>query len=152
MPELIEIYNYLPLTDTLLTSGQPTEAQYPTVARAGVQTVINLATGDSTNALPDEAGLVRSLGMDYVHIPVVWENPTRDNLDNFTAAMDSLEGRKVLVHCAANMRASTFIALYRILRLGWDQDKAFKDVFRIWDPYEDKTWRKFITLALGKKK
>jgi len=152
MPELTDIYNFLPLTDTLLTSGQPTEEQFPAVAAAGVKTVINLALKTSTNALQDEAGLVKSLGMEYYHFPVIWDSPSRETLDQFMEVMDSHAGQKMLVHCAANMRVCTFVALYRILRLGWTKDKAFKDVYRIWDPYEDEGWRKFINAALTKAK
>jgi protein tyrosine phosphatase (PTP) superfamily phosphohydrolase (DUF442 family) len=152
MAEVTDIYNFLPLTDTLLTSGQPTEEQFSAVARAGVQTVINLALSTSTNALRDEAGLVKSLGMEYYHFPVIWDKPSREALDQFMDVMDSHAGRKMFVHCAANMRVCTFVALYRILRLGWSHDKAFKDVYRIWDPYEDEGWRKFIKSALATKK
>ena len=150
MSELSEIYNYLPLTDKLLTSGQPAETQFQSIAKAGVKTVINLALPTSDNALADEAAIVKANGMDYVPIPVVWENPTRSDLEKFFAAMDSLGEKKVLVHCAANMRVSAFVAIYRILRLGWDREKAFQDTYRIWDPFANPVWGKFIESALGK--
>jgi uncharacterized protein (TIGR01244 family) len=150
MTTLTDIYNYLPLTGNLLTSGQPTREQFDTIAKAGVQTVINLALETSTNALQDEAGVVRDLGMEYVHIPVIWEQPTRDALIKFMDTMDGQGEKKVLVHCAANMRVSVFVALYRSLRLGWDREAAFKDVHQIWDPSEEKVWREFIEAALEK--
>ncbi len=152
MPDLSEIYNFLPLTEELLTSGQPTEAQFRIVSAAGVRTVVNLALPTSDHALADEAGLIRSLGMEYVHIPVVWEAPTQENFMRFAAAMDSLKGRKVLIHCAANMRVSAFVALYRITRLGWDHDRAFEDVHRIWKPEENEVWQNYIAAILDKKK
>ena len=148
MTELGDIYQYLPLNGDLLTSGQPTEAQFRSVAAAGVKAVINLALPTSTNALPDEASLVRTLGMDYIHIPVIWEKPTRDNLEKFFSAMEAQSGKKLLVHCAANMRVSAFIAIYRILRLGWKREKAMQDTYRIWDPFTDPVWGKFMESAL----
>ena len=39
-------------------------------------------------SLKDEAGSVSALGMEYVHIPVVFENPTRQNLLDFFKAME----------------------------------------------------------------
>ena len=152
MTELTEIYNFLPLTDTLLTSGQPTRPQFPAVAEAGVKAVINLALLTSTNAVTDEELIVRDLGMEYYHFPVEWENPSEEMLTKFMDIMDSLKDKKVLIHCAANMRVPTFVALYRILRLGWEHDKAFEDVHRIWNPYDDKNWQKFINRVLKKKK
>ena len=148
MAELTKIYNYLPFSEKLITSGQPTRDQFDSFPTVGIQTVINLALPTSSNALTDEEEVVRSLGMEYIHIPVVWENPTKADLDTFFAAMEKQSEKKVWVHCAANMRVSAFVALYRILRLGWDHEKAWKDAYRIWDPFADPVWRKFIEFAL----
>jgi len=149
MVELNEIYNFLRLSDDLLTAGQPTAAQYPSIAAAGVRTVINLALPSSDGALPDEAGLARSLGLDYVHIPVVWENPQREDFETFARAMDALNDQRLLVHCAANMRVSAFIALYRVRRLGWPKERALADTQRIWDPYTNPVWGKFMDEVLA---
>jgi uncharacterized protein (TIGR01244 family) len=150
MAALSEIYNFLPLTEDLLTSGQPTREQFSLIAAVGVKTVINLALQTSSSALPEEETLVKSLGMNYVHIPVIWESPTRANLESFFFTMEAQSGEKVFVHCAANMRVSAFVALYRILRLGWDRNKAFQSTYYIWDPFTDEVWGKFIELALAK--
>ncbi len=149
MPDLNEIYHFLPINETLLTSGQPTQEQFGWLPALGVKTIINLALPTSSNALADEAGLVISLGMEYIHIPVIWENPTKENLDKFFTAMENQGSQKILVHCAANMRVSAFIALYRILRLGWEREKAFREVYPIWDPLKDPVWGKFIETVLG---
>ncbi len=150
MPKITDIYNYLPLSETLITSGQPTREQFRLLPAAGIQTVINLAVPSSSNALADEEKVVRSQGMDYVHIPVIWENPTRADLEKFFAAMNRESEKKVWVHCAANMRVSAFVALYRILQLGWEREKAFQDTYRIWDPFTDPVWGKFIESVLDK--
>jgi protein tyrosine phosphatase (PTP) superfamily phosphohydrolase (DUF442 family) len=151
MDQLTDIYNYLPLTERLLTGGQPTEKQFAAAAAAGVRTVINLAVVTSTNALPGEAHVVTNLGMKYIPIPVDWENPTLTDLDRFCDAMDMHASQKVLVHCAANMRVSVFVALYRILHLDWDRERAFNETRRIWEPDQDETWRNFIAAALASK-
>ena len=141
---LEDIYNFLPLTETLLSSGMPTAGQIADVSKSGVDLVINLALPTSERALPNEAGLVTSLGMKYIGIPVEWEKPTRQNLEDFMNAMDANKEYKKLVHCQANYRATGFITIYRILRLGWNRDDAFKDLRRIWDPDEYPVWKKFI--------
>ena len=47
MEEKLEnIYNFVQISDRVATAGQPTEIQYPTIAAAGYQTVINLALTD----------------------------------------------------------------------------------------------------------
>jgi uncharacterized protein (TIGR01244 family) len=144
---LADIYNYLKLDDSLATSGQPTEAQINDIAASGYQLVINLALAGTPHALPDEAASVQTAGMEYVHIPVIWDSPTRGNLQAFFAVLDANQGRKIFVHCAANMRVSAFMALYRILRLGWPPDRAYQDLHRIWTPNE--TWQAFIDACLA---
>lgn len=72
---LDEIYNARRIDDRLVTSGQPSEDQLRAVAAEGFDTVVNLAPHDGQNALPDEAGLVRALGMTYHHLP--WCGPIR---------------------------------------------------------------------------
>ena len=147
-----DIYNFLPLTDMLISSGMPTAGQMVEVSKSDVKLVINLAMPNSERALQNEPDLVKSLGMGYIGIPVEWENPTRQNLDDFMDAMDANKDKKILVHCQANYRATGFIALYRILRLGWNPDNAFKDLNRIWDLNEYPVWEKFIEDSLTKDK
>jgi protein tyrosine phosphatase (PTP) superfamily phosphohydrolase (DUF442 family) len=69
-------------------------------------------------SLPDEPGVVQSLGMAYVHIPVQFSAPTEASLLEFFAAMEAHGSEKVWVHCAANMRVSAFIGLYRVIKQG----------------------------------
>ena len=144
-----EIYNYLYLTDKLSSSGMPNAEQVQAIAQAGVNTVINLATGNSQGALQNEQELVESQGMTYIHIPVEWDRPTRQNLDDFMNAMDAHRDERVLVHCQANFRATGFVALYRILRLGWGKDDAFSDLRKIWNPEKFPMWQRFIEENLG---
>jgi len=94
--------------------------------------------------VPNEAELVHSLGMQYIHIPVNWNTPTKAGLDQFMDAMDANKGRKILVHCEANFRASAFVSMYRILREGWRVDDALEVMHRIWDEDAYPVWKMFI--------
>ena len=58
MAELTKIYNYLPFSEKLITSGQPTREQFDSFPTVGIQTVINLALPTSSNALTDEEEVV----------------------------------------------------------------------------------------------
>jgi protein tyrosine phosphatase (PTP) superfamily phosphohydrolase (DUF442 family) len=82
--------------------------------------------------------------MQYIHIPVIWTTPTKDGLDRFMAVMDENKDKKILVHCQANFRATAFVALYRILRQGWDQQDAIEDMHKIWDAEDYPIWKMFI--------
>ena len=138
------MYNFLQLSDSLFTGGMPKADQLTDAAKQGVKVVINLAPHDVPHALPDEAELVNSLGMQYINIPVNWNTPTKEGLDKFMDAMDEHKDRKILVHCEANFRASAFVSMYRILREGWKPDEALEVMHKIWDEDAYPVWKMFI--------
>ena len=146
-----DIRNFLPLSENLFTGGMPKANQLTDAAQHGVQVVINLAVHDAPDVPSEEEKLVESLGMEYINVPVVWHEPTRENLDDFMNAMDVHKDKKILVHCEANYRATGFVALYRILRLGWDQEEAFQDLRKVWDPEKFPIWQKFLDENLPNK-
>ena len=132
--------------DWLWSSGQLSARDIDSLPALGIEAVVNLALPTSSNALPGEAELVTSHGMTYVHIPVVWERPELAQLEQFFGTLRALEGRKIWVHCAMNMRVSAFIYLYRRLRLGEDHETAAHPMRAVWTPNE--TWRTFIDAAM----
>ena len=139
-----DIYHYQVLDENLSSSGMPTADQMKEVAEAGVQLVINLAPHDAPNAIPDEGELVNSLGMEYINIPVTWRAPESEALTRFMKEMDAHAGKKILVHCEANYRASAFVMMYRVLRLGWNKADAIPVMEKMWNPEDFPVWEKFI--------
>jgi protein tyrosine phosphatase (PTP) superfamily phosphohydrolase (DUF442 family) len=144
---LTDIYNYIPISDSIATSGQPTEEQLAEIAAAGFEAVINLALATSTNALADEGASVLALGMVYHHIPVVWEAPKVADFEQFCAVMDALSGKKVFIHCVANWRVSTFAAMYAEKRWGWSRAQADAHIRKMWEP--DENWKPVIEQIRG---
>lgn len=145
---LSTIYNMVSISDDLGTSGQPTSAQLAAIKDAGYEVVINLATGTTPRDLPHEAQVVAAQGMEYIHIPVIWEKPTEADLARFFEAMDATQQKKRFVHCIANMRVSAFVFLYRVLRQGVPVDTARAMMARIWEP--NPIWQQFIQEALAR--
>lgn len=142
------IYQFRQATPDVATSGQPSEEQLRSIAEAGYQVVINLALHDDPRySLTDEPGSVRSLGMHYEHIPVQFSAPTEADLERFFAAMDAHQGQRLWIHCAANMRVTVFLGLYRRLREGWSEKEAFELMNDVWQPNE--VWSAFIRDRLG---
>lgn len=139
---LSEIYNFRAIGDSLGTAGQPAEKQFKLIRDAGYQTVVNLALSSSDKAVPNEGSVVTGLGMAYVHIPVNFQAPTAQDFQSFCQVMDAFSSRPTFVHCAANMRVSAFIFLYRVLRKGIPAGEAERDLHAIWHP--DETWSRFI--------
>ncbi len=140
-----EIINYLKVNDELITGGQPTVEQLKAAASEGITTVINLGMLNPSYALEDEAGLVRSLGLTYYHIPVPWANPGESDFQAFEAVMRQLSGGKTLLHCAANLRVTAFYALYALKHLGWSEAQAEAFRQRVWEGNDEPVWEQFIT-------
>ena len=136
------VFNYLPISESIITSGQPTEAQFRFVKDAGFLHVINLAPHQAENALPDEGATLRSLGIEYVHIPVDFQHPTDDDFARFCEAMEQVGPAPILVHCAANMRVSAFMYRYRRDVLHQNPAELTRDLHRIWEPFG--VWKDFI--------
>ncbi len=137
------------MDDMLSTSGQPTEAQLASVAREGFGVVINLALhNDPRYSLRDESGLVRSLGMKYIHIPVAFDAPQETDLCAFFDAMEKHREQKIFLHCAANMRVSAFLGLYKAIKKNEPPDEAFALMKTIWQP--NPVWATFVSSMLEK--
>jgi protein tyrosine phosphatase (PTP) superfamily phosphohydrolase (DUF442 family) len=143
------IFNFIRVSDSVATGGQPTQVQIEAARAEGVEAVVNLAPHDQQNgALPDETALVESLGMAYHHIPVEWTMPLQENFTAFVQTMDGLGDRKVLVHCLANYRVTAFYSTYAMKKHGWSAQQADALIAQIWesrpDLQMDETWRTFL--------
>lgn len=141
---LTEICHYLPLGDRIATSGQPSREQFASIQSAGYEIVVNLAMPSSSQWLADEQDIVVGLGLEYVPIPVVWEYPTLDDLEQVFEVLG--RDRKTWVHCALNMRVSAMLYLYHRLQLGMSDAEATAYLAQIWTPNE--TWQRFIDAAI----
>ena len=142
MADLEAIYNWRRVDDRVTTSGQPTEGQLGLLRDAGIRHVVNLGLHSHEKALPDEAASVRALGMEYIHIPVDFQNPTELDFDRFCTVMAELRESPVHVHCIANYRVSAFFYRYQRDVLGMDEQQARAEMEQVWKP--DGVWLRFI--------
>lgn len=140
--ELSDISNYREYSSVFSSSGQPTKDQLVMLKEAGFERIIYLAFSNNENALADEDVVVKELGMDYVHIPVIWEQPAAADFYAFAGSMQRQPDRKTLLHCQVNFRASAFSFLYRVLYRDVPIGDAKDDMDSVWLP--NKTWRNLI--------
>ena len=142
MTEGTGIYNFLRIDDNITTSGQPDEVKLTELRDMGVMHIINLGLHDHEKALPNEVATVLGLGMDYIHIPVQFSNPTEEDFEQFCVVLDTLKDEKIHIHCIANYRVTAF--LYRYLRdvLGMNDADARAPMDKIWQPNE--VWAEFV--------
>lgn len=136
------IYNYRKYSDSLSSSGQPTEEQFKLIKDAGFDYVINLAPHSAENAIPDEQATTSALDIQYTHIPVNFKDPTDSDFEQFVAALEACGTSKVWVHCAANMRVSAFLYRYRRDIQGMPDSEARIVMDTVWEPFG--VWKKFL--------
>ncbi len=139
--------NYVEISPRLATAGMPARSQFDAIAQAGYQVVISLVPPDAMGAVRDEAVLVAGHGMRYHNIPVNFARPAAADFARFVDAMNQHRSERVLVHCELNMRASSFVFLYRVLELREDPDRAYDAVLRVWRPSGQ--WHAFIAQMLS---
>ena len=140
------IRNFQVVSDELASSGQIGYDQIPLLRAEGYKVVINLAIADEARN-GQEGFLVAQSGLTYVHIPVDWEHPQLGDVEMFFDVMQANEGRKVYVHCFANMRASAFVYMYRTLVEGVSEAEARGTMNEVWDPNELAQWGGLIERA-----
>ncbi len=144
--ELADIANFREYSPVFASSGQPTEEQLALVKSAGFERIVYIAFSSSGKAIANEDEIVKELGMEYVHIPVVWDNPTAADFYAFADVMQRYPDKKSLLHCQVNYRASAFSFLYRVLYQDVAVATAKADMNSVWQPNE--TWRDLIFSVL----
>lgn len=140
------IQNYLRISDTITTAGQPIPPQFKLIREAGFEVVINLSTSTAPGALLNELDLVQENQMAYVYIPVAWQEPRQENLVKFFSFLSINQEFCIFCHCSNNMRVSVFVYLYRILMNHESEEECHKDLLKIWTP--NKVWQSFIDRML----
>lgn len=136
------ITNFVEIDESLGTAGQPEPDQFALIKKAGYDLVINLVPFSSPEALPDEDELVAEAGLDYCHIPVIWTQPTRHDLEQFFGVLNENRGRKVFAHCVMNFRVSAFVFLYQALIEHVPLETARQAMLQVWTPND--VWQNFI--------
>ena len=139
-----DIYNYLKVSERLITAGQPTEEQLKAAAEEGFTAVINLVPSENQAALKHEGAIVQALGLKYHHVPVDWAAPQDSDFAAFEQAMYAAADDKLLIHCAANFRVTAFYSLYAMKHLGWTVEQAGAFRQTIWHGSDYPVWDSFI--------
>jgi protein tyrosine phosphatase (PTP) superfamily phosphohydrolase (DUF442 family) len=140
--------NIVEITPRLISSGQPSAEALAALGAQGFEAVIYLAPPTVPDAVRDEALIVGRQGLAFVNIPIKFDNPTGKDFEDFSSVLAALSRRKVLVHCQANLRASSMVFLYRAITAKEDPAVAYESVARVWSP--DGPWKRFIREQLLK--
>ena len=120
------IPNYHQVNDHVYRGGQPSPEAWPTLAKMGIKTVIDLRREDE-HSTAAEAQAVAAAGMRYVNVPMKGiVAPTNEQVAKVLALLNSNE--PVFVHCKRGSdRTGTVIACYRIEHDRWDRQQALNE-------------------------
>ncbi len=140
------INNYIKINENIATSGQPTQVEFEKIANAGYEYVINLAVCHSEGRLDNEDKIVTDLGMNYLHIPVEFTEPTQENLLDFVELLEALSHRKVWVHCIMNYRVTAFMYVFHKYILQTPFDDIDLSLLEEWCP--DASWQSIMKTKL----
>jgi len=128
--EVPPIRAFLQVTPEFCTGGQPRVEHYAMLKSKGVKTVLNLRQ-PSEHRADEEKQLVEELGMKYVNIPVDYQNPTPETVDEFLKITDDKASRPMFVHCTAAIRAGAYWAIRRVLRDGMTWEAALEEAKKV---------------------
>src|ERR1700752_2267629 len=82
----IDAPNFIPISETLATSGQPTAAGLRALKAHGFDAAVYLAPLDVPGAVADEPALLAEQGLEFVHIPIPFGKPTPAHLEELAGA------------------------------------------------------------------
>ena len=86
--DIAGISTFAQVESTIACGGTTTPDAIREIKRMGFKTVVNLRLASEQGALVDEEGaIVRSLGMNYVHLPFNIQTPDPKLVENFIAAV-----------------------------------------------------------------
>ena len=147
-----DAYNFRRPTPQVHTSGVINENQLTNLKAEGYIAVINLLPKKNDNAIANEKKIVKEQGLSYHNIQVDWENPTAKDYAKFAKIMDSYKKaitssdptQKVIVHCAANFRASAFFSIYAYKNLRGSGGHVTESINSVWAIADYPTWDTFI--------
>ncbi|MEW4568706.1 sulfur transferase domain-containing protein [Tautonia sp. JC769] len=107
-------------------AAQPDPETLSRLAEDGVTVVINLRPPEEMDSVPfDEPALIKSLGLDYVTIPIGRPPyaPRLEAVEQLREALASHEG-KALIHCSHAIRASRLWAAHLVKDRGLSRDQV----------------------------
>jgi len=126
-----DVPRVLCLDQDFTTGGQPTDQAYAKAAASGFHSVLSLRAANEGVDLFRERSLVEKNKLRYFNIPVVSAAPRAEQADEFIRLVKEPSNHPMLINCASANRVGAFMMIYRVVELGWPEDKAFEEAAKI---------------------
>jgi uncharacterized protein (TIGR01244 family) len=121
-----DIRNFLQVTPSFCTGGQPRMEHFADLKKRGVKAVLNLRTPGEHRA-EEEKAAVEAAGLRYINIPVNYREPADADVDAFLKITDDEANRPMFIHCTAAIRVGAFWLIRRVVRDGMSWDAALEE-------------------------
>jgi len=123
--------NFQMVDQGVYRGAEPTAEGFRQLARMGIHTVLDLRAEGGRATL--EGKLVRSLGMQYVNVPLAgYQAPTQQQITTALGILQDSTLAPVVVHCRRGAdRTGTIVALYRIVHDHWTNQQALDEARRM---------------------
>jgi uncharacterized protein (TIGR01244 family) len=115
--------------DAVVACGGATETSALEGLKAdGFKTIINLRQPTEPGAnIEENAAAAKSLGLNYVNIPVNGSSPDPKAVEQFLETIANKANQPAYVHCASASRVGALWMVKRVLQDGWAVDKATEE-------------------------
>jgi rhodanese-related sulfurtransferase len=114
----------------ILTGGQP-DAHHLEALAANPGTIL-LDIRDPMEPRPfDEPALARSLGIEYVNVPVSSGSLSDSTLDRILQILRTAGDRRVFFHCGSGNRVGGALIPYLMIDKGLDEEAAIEAAMRV---------------------
>jgi len=117
------------IAEGLYRGGQPEIEGFEYLKNNGFKTVINLRTEN------DEEGIVRKLGMNYIHIPISikpWSKIPEAAIEQYFKVLADPANYPIFFHCRRGAdRTGALAGFYRISAQEWEPKKAYSEARQI---------------------
>ena len=125
--EVTGVPNFHQVNENVYRGGQPSADGWPSLAKLGVKTVIDLRRADE-HSTEEEAKAVEAAGMKYVNVPMKGVvAPSEDQVSKVLSLLLNSPD-PVFVHCKRGAdRTGTIIACYRMTHDRWNNKQAFSE-------------------------
>lgn len=123
----VKIKNFGQMDERFFRGAEPKKQEdFEALKALGVKTVVDLQAEPE----PAERGMVESLGMTYVNIPMITKSyPKDEHVAQFLKLVDDPSTGKFFVHCAGGRhRTGVMGAVYRFNKYGWNYDQVYKEM------------------------
>jgi tyrosine-protein phosphatase SIW14 len=123
----VRIKNFGQMDERFYRGAEPKRIEdFQALKDLGILTVIDLQEKPE----PTERGMVESLGMRYVNIPMIEKKyPRAEWVAAFMQTVDDPSTGKFFVHCAGGRhRTGSMGAVYRMEKYGWNYEQVYAEM------------------------